>query len=87
MAPKSGRHHVGNFDLNTPAASHAPAPANVPGAIPASEVRLPKNAPPARVRMGEHRVPARQGPAERRINPPLEPAPRQVREPSLSRWF
>ena len=81
MPPKSGRHHVGNFDLTpeptTPPQSAAPAPI-------ASPTPMPKPAPPARVRMGAHQVPPRKGYVPNPAAPSLELNPIRTEEPYRS---
>ena len=74
MAPRSGRHYVGNFDLPGAASPTQSAPA-APATRPAADVRLPRAAPPARIRMGEHRSPVRTGPSERTVAPALDMQP------------
>ncbi len=69
MPPKSGRHHVGNFELKPEPA--APVQTGAPAAI-ASPTPMPKPAPSARVRMGEHHVPQKVGSSERKVAPSFE---------------
>ena len=83
MPVKSGRHHVGNFDLPTQTQA-PPVPATSSPPIPATQVPLPRPAPPARVRMGGHRTPSKSGPSERAMTPLFDLGPMPKDEPYVS---